>query len=84
MGERQSAPIDPSVDNGVPLEADIIEELVDMMRLPKEGTLTTVERYTELAAKGVDEDFRKAPFRFTAVDGARPTPANSQAGCSRP
>lgn len=84
MGERQNAPIDPSVDNGVPLEADIIEELVDMMRLPKEGTLTTVERYTELAAKGVDEDFRKVPFRFTAVDGARSAPANSQVGCSRP
>lgn len=83
-GEWQSAPIDPNVDNGVPLKADIIEELVDMMGLPKEGTLATVERYTELAAKGVDEDFHKAPFGFTAVDGARSTPANSQVGCSRP
>lgn len=66
--EWQSVFIDPNVENGVLLKADTIEELVDMMGLPKEATLSTIERYNELAAKGVDEDFHKAPFRLTAID----------------
>lgn len=66
--EWQSVFVDPNVENGVLLKADTIEELVDMMGLPKEDTLATIKRYNELAAKGVDEDFHKAPFRLTAVD----------------
>ena len=66
--EWQSVFIDPNVENGVLLKADTIEELVDMMGVPKEDTLATIERYNELAAKGVDEDFHKASFRLTAID----------------
>lgn len=66
--EWQSVFVDPNVENGVLIKADTIEELVDMMGLPKEDTLATIKRYNELAAKGVDEDFHKAPFRLTAVD----------------
>lgn len=66
--EWQSVFVDPNVDNGVLLKADTIEELVEMMGVPKEETLTTIKRYNELAAKGFDEDFHKAPFRLTAVD----------------
>ena len=66
--EWQSVFIDPNVENGVLIKADTIEELVDMMGVPKEEALATIERYNELAAKGVDEDFHKAPFRLTAID----------------
>ncbi|HJH43857.1 MAG TPA: FAD-dependent oxidoreductase [Rubneribacter badeniensis] len=66
--EWQSVFIDPNVESGILLKADTIEELVDMMGLPKEQTLATIERYNELAAKGVDEDFHKASFRLTAID----------------
>ena len=66
--EWQSVFIDPNVENGVLLKADTIEELVDMMGLPKEQTLATIERYNELAAKGVDDDYHKASFRLTAID----------------
>lgn len=66
--EWQSVFIDPNVENGVLLKADTIEELIEMMGVPKEETLATIERYNELAAKGVDEDFHKAPFRLTAID----------------
>lgn len=66
--EWQSVFVDPNVENSVLLKADTIEELVDMMDLPKEETLATIKRYNELAAKGFDDDFHKAPFRLTAVD----------------
>ncbi|MEG0374896.1 MAG: FAD-binding protein, partial [Raoultibacter sp.] len=66
--EWQSVFVDPNVENGVLLKADTIEELVEMMGVPKEETLATIKRYNELAGKGFDEDFHKAPFRLTAVD----------------
>lgn len=66
--EWQEVYIDPNVENGVLLKADTIEELVEMMGLPKEETLATIERYNELAAGGVDEDFHKPAFRLTAID----------------
>lgn len=66
--EWQSVFIDPNVENGVLIKADTIEELVDQMGLPKEAALASIKRYNELADKGVDEDFHKAPFRLTAVD----------------
>lgn len=66
--EWQSVFIDPNVENGVLIKADTIEELVDQMGLPKEAALASIKRYNELADKGVDEDFHKAPFRLTAID----------------
>jgi fumarate reductase flavoprotein subunit len=38
-----------------------------MMKVPKETFLATVDRYNELVAKGVDEDFGKDPAKLTAI-----------------
>lgn len=40
-------------------QADTIEELAEKLRVDPAGLTATVERYNELAAKGVDEDFGK-------------------------
>ena len=41
------------------VSADTIEELAEKLRVDPAGLTATVERYNELAAKGVDEDFGK-------------------------
>ena len=45
-------------------KGDTIEELAEQLGLPAENLVATVERYNELCAKGVDEDFGKEPFRM--------------------
>ncbi len=52
---------------GVIIEANSLDELADMMKVPKETFLATVTRYNELVAKGVDEDFGKDPAKLTAI-----------------
>lgn len=49
------------IENGDVLSADTIEELADKMGVPADALSATVERYNELAEKGVDEDFGKNP-----------------------
>lgn len=51
-------------------KADTLEELAEKLNIPADNLVATVERYNELCAKGVDEDYGKAPHRMTPVDTA--------------
>lgn len=48
-----------AMEAGIVQQADTIEELAEKLRVDPAGLTATVERYNELAAKGVDEDFGK-------------------------
>ncbi len=52
------------------IEADSIDELADKIGVNKENLKATVERYNELCAKGVDEDFGKNPTTLLPLDEA--------------
>ena len=49
-------------------KADTIEELAQKLNIPADHLKATVERYNELAKKGVDEDYGKPEHRMTPVD----------------
>ena len=51
-------------------KADTLEELAEKLNIPVETFVKTVERYNELATKGVDEDYGKEKHRLTPVDTA--------------
>ena len=51
-------------------KADTLEELAEKLNIPADAFVKTVERYNELAAKGVDEDYGKEKHRLTPVDTA--------------
>lgn len=44
--------------------ADTLEELAEKLQMPVDTFVATVERYNELCAKGVDEDFGKSSSRM--------------------
>jgi succinate dehydrogenase/fumarate reductase flavoprotein subunit/uncharacterized protein with FMN-binding domain len=56
------------IADGFVQKADTIEELARKLRLPPKALKATVERYNELAHKGVDEDFGKEPFRLAPLE----------------
>lgn len=58
------------LEKGFVVKADTIEELGRKLGLPAEELKRTVDRYNELARKGVDEDYGKESFRLTPVDKA--------------
>jgi len=51
-------------------KADTLEELAEKLNIPADEFVKTVERYNELCAKGVDEDYGKSAHRMTPVDTA--------------
>ncbi|MBQ1491747.1 MAG: FAD-binding protein [Blautia sp.] len=51
-------------------KADTLEELAEKLCIPVENFVKSVERYNELCAKGVDEDYGKEKHRLTPVDTA--------------
>ena len=51
-------------------KADTLEELAEKLNIPADAFVESVERYNELCAKGVDEDYGKSPHRMTPVDTA--------------
>lgn len=73
VGEEMSASFsgyttDSMFEAAITHKADTIEELVEMMGLPKETAIASINRYNELCAKGVDEDFGKDPRRLFPVE----------------
>lgn len=58
------------IKDGFVQKADTIEELAEKLRLPPKALKATVERYNELAHKGVDEDFGKEAFRLAPLEKA--------------
>ena len=55
------------LSSGAAVQADTIEELAELMGVPTETFVATVERYNELNDLGVDEDFGKKAFRLSAI-----------------
>ena len=51
-------------------KADTLEELAEKLGIPADAFVKSVERYNELCAKGVDEDYGKEKHRLTPVDTA--------------
>ncbi len=58
------------IADGFVQKADTIEELAQKLRLPAKALKATIERYNELAHKGVDEDFGKEAFRLAPLEKA--------------
>ena len=59
-----------ALDSGKLVEADTLEELAERLGLKgdaAENFFASVDRYNELADKGVDEDFGKMPSRITPI-----------------
>ena len=56
------------VEQAATYKADTLEELAELMGVPKETFLATVERYNELAHGGVDLDFGKNPERMFPLE----------------
>ncbi|MBP3780665.1 MAG: FAD-binding protein, partial [Selenomonas sp.] len=61
---------DQLVEKGVIVKADTLEELAQKAHLPYETLKATVDRYNEMARKGVDEDFGKDKTYLTTVEKA--------------
>ncbi|WP_165043089.1 FAD-dependent oxidoreductase [Adlercreutzia sp. ZJ138] len=62
--------IDSGKENGMVIEASSIEELASLTNLPADTLQATIDRYNELCAKGVDEDFGKRSIMLTPINGA--------------
>lgn len=60
--------MDGYVEDGHIIKADTIEDLAEGLGIDPEALTATVERYNELAANGVDEDFGKDAYRLSAID----------------
>lgn len=56
------------IESGTAFKADTIKELANKLRVPVENLVNTVNRYNELAHKGIDEDFGKEQYRLKALD----------------
>ncbi|MDR9755425.1 MAG: FAD-binding protein [Syntrophomonadaceae bacterium] len=62
--------VEAYIEKGYIRSADTLEELAEKMEVPVDTFLKTVERYNELAKKGVDEDFGKRPECMTTIEKA--------------
>lgn len=56
------------VEDRVDYKADTLEELVEMIGLPKETALAEIARYNDLCHQGFDEDFGKMSKRLFALE----------------
>ena len=62
------AMFDEAMASDAGVQADTIEELAEKMGVPVEEFCATIERYNELAKKGVDEDFGKRADRMFVIE----------------
>jgi len=72
---RVTSPIDrqsfeDALKEGLILKADTIEELARKLKMPESELKKTINRYNELVAKGVDEDFGKIPEDLSHIKKA--------------
>ena len=63
------AMFDEAMASDAGVQADTIEELAEKMGVPVEEFCATIERYNELAKKGVDEDFGKRADHLWPIEG---------------
>lgn len=62
--------VEEHIEKGNIVKANTIEELAEKIKVPVDTLKKTIARYNELAKKGVDEDFGKAPAFLTTIDKA--------------
>jgi uncharacterized protein with FMN-binding domain/succinate dehydrogenase/fumarate reductase flavoprotein subunit len=62
--------IEELIADGYVQKADTLEELAQKLNIPADNFVASVNRYNELCAKGVDEDYGKEKHRLTPVDTA--------------
>lgn len=62
--------IEELLEAGYVQKADTLEELAEKLNIPVDNFVASVQRYNELCAKGVDEDYGKEAHRMTPVDTA--------------
>ena len=55
------------LEQGAFFKADTLEELADLLEVPKDSFLATVDRYNELYDKQDDEDYGKEAFRLSGI-----------------
>ena len=58
------------IEAGYLQKANTLEELAEKLNIPVDNFVATVNRYNELCAAGVDEDYGKERHRLTPVDTA--------------
>lgn len=58
------------VESGIIQKADTLEELANLLGIPADTFVKTVNRYNELCSKGDDEDFYKESYRMLALEKA--------------
>ena len=58
------------IEAGYLQKANTLEELAEKLNIPVDNFVATVNRYNELCAAGVDEDYGKEKHRLTPVDTA--------------
>lgn len=56
------------IEKGYIRSAETLDELAAKIEVPKETFLQTVQRYNELAQKGIDEDFGKRAACLTTIE----------------
>lgn len=66
--EANALMIAGTLEAGIAQQADTLEELADKLGIPSDTFVTTVKRYNELAASGVDSDFGKPAKDLIALD----------------
>lgn len=59
--EAQKIVLEGEIESGLTVTADSLEELADLMGVPAENLVATVDRYNELCDLGKDLDFGKRP-----------------------
>ena len=60
--------VDKAVEDGSMLRADTLEELIELMGLPKEEALASIARYNKMCDQKCDEDFGKQEKRLFPVE----------------
>ncbi|NTU88379.1 MAG: FAD-binding protein [Actinobacteria bacterium] len=66
--EFDSVYLQPNIEQGIVRKAETLDELADIMGVPKETFLATVDRYNTVSSSGVDTDHGKAPWRLSNLD----------------
>lgn len=56
------------IEKGLVKQAGSLDELAEVTKLPADTLKKTIERYNELARKGVDEDYFKKPLFMTTIE----------------
>ncbi len=61
---------DSMLAQGYVVKGDTLEELAEGLGIPADTFVATVNRYNEMCAKGVDEDYGKEKHRLTPINQA--------------